>query len=107
MSTIVLNVSRCLLTILTLSVSRTDFLTSLSHELRSPIAVILSICELLLEDQKLAPDNRFLVTKAARAGDALLELIGTILVSSLRMPARSSIPDAVLMNSRPTGRAQD
>lgn len=61
---------------------RTDFLTSLSHELRSPIAALLSICELLLDDASLSSDNRFLVARAARAGDALLELIGTILVST-------------------------
>lgn len=58
---------------------RTEFLTSLSHELRSPIAAILSICELLSDDVSLASEHRDLVAKAARAGDALLELIGTIL----------------------------
>ncbi|GAA5904871.1 hypothetical protein JCM6882_003228 [Rhodosporidiobolus microsporus] len=64
---------------------KTEFLTSVSHEIRTPISQILGICELLLEGdgttsaQKLHPEHRNLVEKAVRSGENLLELVGAVL----------------------------
>jgi hypothetical protein len=58
---------------------RTEFLTLVSHEIRTPIASILGICELLLGDQ-ISDEQRQLVLKAIQSGENLLELVGTVLV---------------------------
>lgn len=60
---------------------RTEFLTTISHEIRTPIAGIISICELLASDPTLLDDHRSLVDKAMRSGEVLLELVGMVLVS--------------------------
>ncbi|GAA5954653.1 hypothetical protein JCM21900_006093 [Sporobolomyces salmonicolor] len=59
---------------------KTEFLTTISHEIRTPIAGILGICELLLsDDSKLEELQRSLVKKALRSGEILLELVGAVL----------------------------
>ncbi|KAJ8293216.1 Hybrid signal transduction histidine kinase K [Rhodotorula toruloides] len=59
---------------------KTSFLTTISHEIRTPIAAILGICELLLADSnRLAPDQRNLVENAVQSGELLLELVGAVL----------------------------
>ncbi|GAA5842239.1 hypothetical protein JCM9279_002828 [Rhodotorula babjevae] len=59
---------------------KTEFLTTVSHEIRTPIAGILGICELLLADSdRLAEDQRALVDKAVRSGELLLDLVGAVL----------------------------
>ncbi|GAA5822097.1 hypothetical protein JCM3770_007016 [Rhodotorula araucariae] len=59
---------------------KTEFLTTISHEIRTPIAGILGICELLLVDSaRLDHDQRALVEKAVRSGEILLDLVGAVL----------------------------
>ncbi|ORY89096.1 hypothetical protein BCR35DRAFT_300899 [Leucosporidium creatinivorum] len=58
---------------------KTEFLTTISHEIRTPIAGIISICELLASDPTLLDDHRSLVDKAMRSGEVLLELVGMVL----------------------------
>ncbi|GAA5920152.1 hypothetical protein JCM1841_004467 [Sporobolomyces salmonicolor] len=59
---------------------KTEFLTTISHEIRTPIAGILGICELLLaDDSELKEMQRSLVKKALRSGEILLELVGAVL----------------------------
>jgi len=55
----------------------------MSHELRTPTAQILGVLELVLADTNnpLLADHRSLLEQAIRSGDALLELIGAVLVS--------------------------
>jgi signal transduction histidine kinase len=71
--------------------ARTEFLTTVSHEIRTPIASILGICELLLADQ-LSGEQRSLVEKAIQSGENLLDLVGTVLVRFffLSIPSSSS-----------------
>ncbi|GAA5979992.1 hypothetical protein JCM11641_008256 [Rhodosporidiobolus odoratus] len=57
---------------------KTEFLTTVSHEIRTPIASILGICELLLADD-INDDQRMLVEKAVRSGENLLDLVGAVL----------------------------
>lgn len=59
---------------------KTQFLTTITHEIRTPIAGILGICELLLGGaEQLTDDQRNLVEQAVRSADTLLELIGAVL----------------------------
>ncbi|TKA52049.1 hypothetical protein B0A53_04709 [Rhodotorula sp. CCFEE 5036] len=59
---------------------KTQFLTTITHEIRTPIAGILGICELLLDDSsRLSEDQRSLVQQAVRSAETLLELIGAVL----------------------------
>ena len=62
---------------------RTEFLTTMSHELRSPIAQIMGVMELVLADDTLAEDHRRLIGKAVGSGEVLLDLIGAVLVRVL------------------------
>ncbi|GAA5858880.1 hypothetical protein JCM8547_007140 [Rhodosporidiobolus lusitaniae] len=57
---------------------KTEFLTTVSHEIRTPIASILGICELLLGEQ-ISKEQRVLVEKALQSGENLLDLVGTVL----------------------------
>jgi signal transduction histidine kinase len=59
---------------------RTEFVTNISHEIRTPIAAVIEICELLLDDSTLMEGHRSLVEKSLRSGQILLELIGMVLV---------------------------
>lgn len=59
---------------------KTQFLTTITHEIRTPIAGILGICEILLGDSgRLSEDQRSLIEQAVRSADTLLELIGAVL----------------------------
>jgi hypothetical protein len=75
--------------------ARTEFLTTVSHEIRTPIASILGICELLLADQ-LSAEQRSLVEKAIQSGENLLDLVGTVLVRFF-----SALPFPLLVVLRP------
>lgn len=73
----------------------------ISHEIRTPIAGILGICELLENDPSLSDGHRSLVDKAMRSGENLLDLVGMVLVSlgcysmRLSMPAYPPCPQDV------------
>ncbi|GAA6041378.1 hypothetical protein JCM8097_007693 [Rhodosporidiobolus ruineniae] len=57
---------------------KTEFLTTVSHEIRTPIASILGIMELLIADD-ITPEQKELVEKAVRSGENLLDLVGAVL----------------------------
>jgi signal transduction histidine kinase len=83
---------------------RTDFLTTMSHELRTPTAQILGVLELVLADKEnpLLADHRSLLEQAIRSGDALLELIGAVLVSFFAF--LSPLGQMLIVNFRTIGR---
>lgn len=57
---------------------KTQFVTQMSHEIRSPIASMLGIGELLLDDPTLNEEQRDLIERSVRCGDQLLELVGMV-----------------------------
>lgn len=57
---------------------KTVFVTSLSHEIRTPVASMLGISELLLADA-LSEKQRSLVAKQIQAGELLLSLVSMVL----------------------------
>lgn len=65
------------------STFKTSFVTNISHEIRTPIAAMLGIGELLLDDSSLRDDQRQLLEKSLRSGEILLELVGMVLVSGV------------------------
>ncbi len=58
---------------------KTEHFTHISHEIRTPVAGIISIAELLLADVSLQPEHQVLVSQALRSGEILLELVGMVL----------------------------
>ncbi|KAM0754340.1 hypothetical protein T439DRAFT_321386 [Meredithblackwellia eburnea MCA 4105] len=58
---------------------KTEFITTISHELRTPISGVIGICELLLDDSSLSGTHRSMITKALKSGEDLLDLIGMVL----------------------------
>jgi len=83
---------------------KTEFLTTVSHEIRTPIAAVLGICECVLpsplarrrraradaahgpprrlllgDSDRLADDQRSLIEKAVRSTEVLLDLVGAVL----------------------------
>lgn len=58
---------------------KTIFVTSLSHEIRTPISGMLGISELLLSDETLSPKHQSLVKKQLHAGEVLLQLVSMVL----------------------------
>lgn len=60
---------------------KTNFVTNISHEIRTPIASMIGIAELLLSDPTLNKEQHHLVEKCLYSGDILLELVGMVLVS--------------------------
>lgn len=76
----------------------------MSHELRTPTAQILGVLELVLADKEnpLLADHRSLLEQAIRSGDALLELIGAVLVSFFAF--LSPLGQMLIVNFRTIGR---
>jgi len=66
----------------------------MSHELRSPIAQIMGVMELVLADNTLADDHRRLIGKAVGSGEVLLDLIGAVLVCSLLHLSNNTVADS-------------
>ncbi|KAG9013786.1 hypothetical protein FRB94_000766 [Tulasnella sp. JGI-2019a] len=58
---------------------KTHFVTNISHEIRTPIAHMIGISELLLVDRTLSENQRRLVEKCLHSGEILLELVGMVL----------------------------
>ncbi|KAG8845579.1 hypothetical protein FRB96_002331 [Tulasnella sp. 330] len=58
---------------------KTSFVTNISHEIRTPIAGMTGIAELLLADPTLSVDQRQLVEKCLQSGEILLDLVGMVL----------------------------
>jgi len=58
---------------------KTEYFTHISHEIRTPVAGIITIAELLLADPQLQLEHKLLVSQALRSGEILLELVGMVL----------------------------
>ena len=58
---------------------KTEYFTHISHETRTPVAGIISLAELLLDDSTLEEEHRKLVGQVLRSGEVLLELVGMVL----------------------------
>lgn len=80
----------------------------MSHELRTPSAQILLLLELVLADTEtpLSDNHRSLLEQAIRSGDALLELIGAVLVGtescSLFSYSPQRLTDSILWHAHRT-----
>ncbi|MDO5701911.1 MAG: ATP-binding protein [Lachnospiraceae bacterium] len=59
--------------------ARTSFLASMSHEMRTPMNVILGLSDIALKKPDLSPDTRDHLIKISRSGKHLLDTINNIL----------------------------
>ena len=59
--------------------AKSQFLARMSHELRTPLNGILGFSELLLDDERLASDQRDKIRNLSNAGKHLLELVNGLL----------------------------
>lgn len=58
---------------------KADILASMSHEMRTPMNVILGLSRILAQNKELPEESRDQVKKIIRSGDHLLQLINTVL----------------------------
>lgn len=58
---------------------KTAFTTTMSHEIRSPIAGMIGVYELLLADTRLPASAHALVEKGLMTGELLLDIVGRVL----------------------------
>ena len=58
---------------------KTEFVANISHEIRTPIAGVINMAELLLDDSTLAEAHRVSIGKIMRSGEILLEMVGMVL----------------------------
>lgn len=75
--------------------SRDDLVASVSHELRTPLTSILGYLELSLDDERLAPETRRMLTVASTNADRLLALVADLLA------AASDSKDPLTLNRAP------
>ncbi len=59
--------------------AKASFLASISHEMRTPMNVILGLDEIALKDQELKPETRESLEKIGQSGRHLLDMINNIL----------------------------
>src|SRR5690606_15349064 len=59
--------------------AKSQFLARISHELRTPLNGVLGFAQLLLDDPRLAPDQREQVRTLHEAGRHVLELVNGLL----------------------------
>ncbi|MCL1928643.1 MAG: ATP-binding protein [Treponema sp.] len=64
---------------LSASKAKSDFLATMSHEMRTPMNAILGIAEIQLQDDTLPPKTREALDKIYNSGDLLLNIINDIL----------------------------
>lgn len=76
--------------------------------MRTPIATMIGICEILLDDDSLQEDHRDLVEKSLRSGEILLDLVGTVLVSILSYfnTTLFCIPDETFVSIQDMGKVE-
>ncbi|KAK4048495.1 hypothetical protein OIO90_005826 [Microbotryomycetes sp. JL221] len=58
---------------------KSSFVANISHEIRTPIAGMIGMAELLLDETTLAEPHRQAVSKIMRSGEILLEMVGMVL----------------------------
>ena len=58
---------------------KSEFLTMVSHELRTPLTSIIAFTELLLNDQRLTPEQRESLTEVLESSQKLLNMISNLL----------------------------
>jgi CheY-like chemotaxis protein/nitrogen-specific signal transduction histidine kinase len=58
---------------------KSNFLATMSHEMRTPLNAILGIAEICMSDENLAPDMTESLTKIYYSGDLLLRIINDLL----------------------------
>jgi len=71
--------------------SKGEFLARMTHDLRTPLNVILGFAELLLDDAALQPPQRDNLKRIYRSGQYLLELIDNVLEMSRLESGRTPI----------------
>jgi len=59
--------------------SKSDFLANMSHEIRTPLNVVISLTDLMLEDDRLDKRTTENLTKVSNAGGTLLSIVNDIL----------------------------
>jgi signal transduction histidine kinase/CheY-like chemotaxis protein len=59
--------------------SKSDFLTNMSHEVRTPLNAILGFCQLMQRDNSLSQEHQESLTIVIRSGEHLLSLINDVL----------------------------
>ena len=59
--------------------AKSDFLANMSHEIRTPMNAIIGMSELLLDDDRLSPDQHTYVRTVYEAAESLLTIINEIL----------------------------
>lgn len=59
--------------------AKTEFLTNMSHELRTPMNSILGLTEILLNNEKIQPEQKELLSVILEAGETLLKILNDIL----------------------------
>ncbi|KAM0746104.1 hypothetical protein T439DRAFT_360678 [Meredithblackwellia eburnea MCA 4105] len=58
---------------------KSEFVANISHEIRTPIAGMIGMAELLLGDDTLSDAHRVAIGKIMRSGEILLEMVGMVL----------------------------
>ena len=59
--------------------SKSDFLANMSHEIRTPLNVVISLTDLMLENERLDKNTTENLTKVSNAGGTLLSIVNDIL----------------------------
>ena len=79
--------------------AKSDFLTKMSHEMRTPLNAVIGFSELALDDESVAVDTRLNIEKISNAGSLLLSTVNDILdISKIEagkldlVPVRYDIP---------------
>ncbi|MCL1812285.1 MAG: ATP-binding protein [Treponema sp.] len=79
---------------LSASKAKSDFLATMSHEMRTPMNAILGIAEIQLQDDTLTPKTREALDKIYNSGDLLLSIINDILDLSKIEAGKLELVDA-------------
>lgn len=85
---------------------KSDYLMATSHEIRTPIAGMIGMAELLLSESNLTDSNRVAIGKILRSGEILLEMVGMVLdmgkveAGKLDLEHRPFLLDEIITDAR-------